>query len=98
MPDSSYTRANFGGLDAGASNFQAAQATLRGELDDLESSLQAKLSEWDGDARSMYAKCKSDWDNAALDMAHVIQKLGLAINTANENYQAAEKFGVSIWS
>lgn len=98
MTDSSYTRANFGALSSGAENFAIAQGTLRKELDELESSLQNKLSSWDGDAQKSYWECKKQWDAAAADMANVIQKLGLAIGTAHDNYTEAEKYGVSIWS
>ena len=98
MSDDSYTRANYSALSTGAENFAIAQSTLRAELDDLEGSLQAKLARWEDGAQQAYWQCKKQWDAAATDMAHVIQKLGLAIGTAHENYKAAEQAGVSIWS
>ena len=98
MSDDDYTRANYAALTTGAENFAIAQSTLRGELDDLESSLQAKLGLWEDGAKQAYWHCKKQWDGAAADMANVIQKLGLAIGTAHENYKAAEAAGVSIWS
>jgi ESAT-6 family protein len=96
--DSSYTRANFGALSSGAENFAIAQGTLRRELDELETSLNHKLAQWEDGAQQAYTECKKQWDAAAADMATIIQKLGLAIGTAHDNYQAAEKYGVSIWS
>src|SRR4051794_36788965 len=98
VSDGSYTEANFGMLQSGAENYAIVASTLQKELDELESSLNAKLSQWDGNARHQYTVCKQQWDNAAKDMQNVIQKLGLAIGNAHENYSAAEKYGVNIWS
>lgn len=95
---SGYTEANFGALSSSAENYAIVASTLQKELDELESSLQQKLSQWDGNARHQYTICKQRWDNAAADMHRVIQKLGLAIGNAHENYSAAEKYGVNIWS
>jgi 6 kDa early secretory antigenic target len=98
VSDSSFTSANFGVLSSSAENFAIVAGTLQKELDELESSLQQKLAQWDGNARHQYRVCKARWDAAAADMQRVIQKLGLAIGTAHDNYSAAEKYGVSIWS
>jgi early secretory antigenic target protein ESAT-6 len=94
----SYTSANFGVLSSQAENFAIVAGTMRKELDELESSLQSKLSQWDGDARQAYWQYKKQWDAAAADMQNVIQKLGLAIGTAHNNYTEAEKYGVNLFS
>lgn len=94
----SYTSANFGTLSSSAENFAIVAGTMRKELDELEGSLQSKLAQWDGAARQAYWECKKQWDAAAADMQNVIQKLGLAIGTANDNYQQAEKYGVNLFS
>jgi early secretory antigenic target protein ESAT-6 len=94
----SYTSANFGVLSSSAENFAIVAGTLQKELDELESSLQQKLAQWDGNARHQYTICKRRWDAAAADMQRVIQKLGLAIGNAHENYAAAEKYGANLFS
>jgi early secretory antigenic target protein ESAT-6 len=96
--DDSYTSANFGVLSSQAENFAIVAGTMRKELDELESSLQSKLSQWDGDAQTAYWRYKKQWDAAAADMQNVIQKLGLAIGNAHSNYTEAEKFGVNLFS
>jgi 6 kDa early secretory antigenic target len=92
-----YTAANFATLSSSAENFAIVAGAMRKELDELESSLQSKLSQWEGDARDAYWGFKAQWDAAAADMQKVIQKLGLAIGSAHENYQAAEKYGVNLF-
>jgi WXG100 family type VII secretion target len=94
----STTSANFGVLSSQAENFAIVAGTMRKELDELESSLQSKLAEWDGDAQKSYWEFKKQWDAAAADMQSVIQRLGLAIGTAHDNYVEAEKFGVNLFS
>lgn len=98
MSDSSYTSANFGVLSSSAENYAIVAGSMRRELDELETSLQSKLSSWDGDARQAYTGFKAQWDAAAADMQSVIQKLGLAIGNAHENYAQAEKYGVNLFS
>jgi WXG100 family type VII secretion target len=98
VSDDSYTSANFGVLSSQAENFAIVAGTMRKELDELEGSLQSKLAQWDGDAKKAYWEYKKQWDAAAADMQNVIQKLGLAIGSAHENYTAAEKYGVNLFS
>ena len=93
-----YTSANFGVLSSQAENFAIVAGTMRKELDELESSLQSKLAQWDGDARQAYWQYKKQWDAAAADMQNVIHKLGLAIGNAHSNYTEAEKYGVNLFS
>lgn len=93
----SYTAANFATLSSSAENYAIVAGTIRKELDDLESSLQSKLSQWEGDAQQAYWRFKKQWDAAAADMQNVVQRLGLAIGSAHENYTAAEKYGVNLF-
>ncbi|MCW2886847.1 MAG: hypothetical protein QOE54_4200 [Streptosporangiaceae bacterium] len=96
--DSSYTRANFGGLSNGEADFSLAARTLLSELHDLETKLRAKLAQWDGDAQGAYWQFQKQWNAAAHDMQNVVGQLGVAIGTANANYQAAEKANTGIWA
>ena len=93
-----YTSADFGVLSSSAENYAIVAGTIRKELDELESSLQSKLAQWEGDAQQAYWQYKKQWDAAAADMQNVIQKLGLAIGNAHSNYTEAEKFGVNLFS
>lgn len=98
MSGSDYTRANFGGLSTGEADFSLAARTLLQELSDLESKLQAKLAQWDGSAQAAYKGYQQQWSAAAHDMQNVVAQLGIAIGTANSNYQAAERANTGIWA
>lgn len=98
MSSDSLSAANFGVLSSSAENYAIVAGTIRKELDALESSLKKHLAEWDGDAQQAYWRFKAQWDAAAADMQNVIQKMGLAIGTAHDNYVEAEKFGVNLFN
>lgn len=92
-----YTRANFGGLTEGESQFSLAARALMDELNDLEAKLQAKLGQWEGGAQSAYWTFQKQWDGAARDMQNVVGQLGVAIRDAHDNYQSAERANTGIW-
>ncbi|MEV5704631.1 WXG100 family type VII secretion target [Actinoallomurus sp. NPDC052274] len=91
------TSAQLGVLSSSAENFAIVAGTIRKELDELQTQLQSKLTEWEGDAQQAYWKYKAQWDAAAADMQAVVQRLGLAIGTAHDNYVQAEKYGVNLF-
>jgi 6 kDa early secretory antigenic target len=93
-----YTRANFGGIETGQSDFMLAFKGLQDTLDDLEKDLESKLAQWEGDARGEYQRAKAQWNQAAQDMAMVLNSLGGVIGEAHQNYSGAERAGQSIWS
>lgn len=93
-----YTRVNFGGMSAGHQDFMLAYRGLQDTLEDLERELESKLSMWEGAAQGEYHRAKAQWNQAAQDMAMVLNSLGGAIATGHENYSGAERTGQSIWS
>jgi 6 kDa early secretory antigenic target len=93
-----YTKAVFGTLDTGASEFASTYAQVVSTVDNLDSQLRSSLSTWTGAAQQAYYECKAKWDAAIADMATVIQSLGQVVNTANENFQGAENATRSMWS
>lgn len=98
MSGGDYTRANFGSLTEGESQFSLAARALMDELHDLEGKLRTKLAQWDGDAQGAYWIFQKQWDTAAKDMQNVVAQLGVAINDAHQNYTAAERANTGIWS
>lgn len=95
---SDYTRANFGGLQTGQQDFLLAWRGLQDTLQDLEKDLEGSLSRWEGAAQGEYHRAKAQWNQAAQDMANVLNNLGGVIGTANENYSGAERSNASIWN
>jgi WXG100 family type VII secretion target len=93
-----YTKAVFGTLETGSSEFASTYAQVVQTVDTLDSQLRTSLSEWSGSAQTAYYECKAKWDAAIADMATVIQSLGNVIDTANVNFQGAENANRSMWA
>jgi WXG100 family type VII secretion target len=95
--DADYTKAVFGTLETGSSEFASTYAQVVTTVDTLDSQLRTSLGEWSGTAQTAYYECKAKWDAAIADMATVIQSLGQVIDTANINFQGAENANASMW-
>jgi WXG100 family type VII secretion target len=95
---SEYTRAVFGSLETGASEFASTYAAVVSTVDTLDSELRGSLSEWTGSAQAAYYECKAKWDAAIADMANVIQSLGNVADIANQNFRSAETANTSLWT
>jgi len=93
-----YTRAVFGTLETGASEFASTYAQVVSTVDTLDSELRSSLTTWTGAAQQAYYECKAKWDAAIGDMATVIQNLGQVVELANENFRGAESANASMWS
>jgi WXG100 family type VII secretion target len=95
---SDFTYASFGGMATGEQQFLAAFNALTSTLSDLQRQLENSLQAWTGDARAAYTQAKAAWDNAAQDMATVLNHLGTVIGTANTTYQSTERALSSLWA
>ena len=60
------------------------------ELDELENMLKPLVSTWEGQAQEAYRAAQEEWDKAAQNMIEIAAKMGMAVNAANESYQAGE--------
>jgi WXG100 family type VII secretion target len=89
---------DFGGMAAGQQDFVLAYRGLQETLEDLERKLESRLAQWEGSARGEYQNAKAQWNQAAQEMAVVLNSLGGVIGTGHENYSGAERSGMSIWN
>ncbi|REE96581.1 WXG100 family type VII secretion target [Thermomonospora umbrina] len=93
-----YTKVNFGGMQQAQADFTLAYRALVDELDDLEKTLEAQLSQWEGDAVTAYWEAKAKWDAAAAQIGNVLAQLGTVIGEAHSNYSAAERANQGLWA
>ena len=98
MSGSSYTRAQFGSLQQGESDFQQIYSQLTSTISTLDSQLRANLAQWDGPAREAYYVAKAQWDAAEANMAQVLTNLRGVIGTAHENYTSTEAANANLWN
>ncbi len=93
-----YTKAVFGTIGQGAADFASTYSQVVSTVDTLDAELRGSLQTWTGTAQAAYYECKQRWDAAIADMANVIQALGQVADTANQNFQAAERANTGMWS
>jgi early secretory antigenic target protein ESAT-6 len=98
MAGGDYTAVNFGAMAQGEADFASTYQSLNSTLQTLESQLQSSLNQWTGAAQTAYYAEKAKWDAAAQDMAMVVQSLGKAVGTANQNYEVTEKTNSAMWA
>ena len=70
---------------------EAHRAEGQAELDQLESYLKPLIQTWEGAAQEAYYAAQREWDKAAANMQEITAKMGMAVNAANEAYQAGER-------
>jgi len=97
MPDPSYMAIKYETLQQAQDDLAMAYAAVQSTVDDLETKLQASLSEWTGSAQSAYLPVKQQWDAAIAHMASVLNRAHVHLANANDMYQTVEQQNTSIW-
>lgn len=94
---SDFTAWNGEALTQGAADLRLAYRGIRDELNDLQTALEAKLEQWDGDARSAYQDAKQQWNEGANGLNDILDRLNLAVDNIHNNYSGAERANQGIF-
>lgn len=85
----------FGEIANGQQAVATTSRNVDSQLSDLKQFVQRLVSSWTGEAAEQYQVKQAQWDQAAADLNQVLNQIGVALGTANENYQGAEKANTS---
>lgn len=85
----------FGELENARGSIQTTWANISRELEDLKRFLQPLVETWSGEASTAYQAQQAKWDRAATDLNQVLNQIGVALGTSNENFQTAERQNAS---
>lgn len=88
----------FGELENARSSIQTTWTNINREMEDLKRFLQPMVATWTGDASSAYQAHQAKWDRSASDLHMVLNQIGVALGTSNENYQAGEAANKGRWA
>src|SRR5215471_11674002 len=77
---------------------QQTYGRLTSTLEELEQRLNPMIQTWTGQAQEAYLQCKTEWDQAAANLATVLNSIGQAVGTAHDNYRAAENTAKGNWA
>lgn len=87
----------FESLLQGQAGIAQTYSRLTSTLEQLEQDLNPMIQSWTGAAQESYLQCKKQWDEAAANLASVLNSIGQAVGQAHENYRAAENAAQSNW-
>jgi WXG100 family type VII secretion target len=71
---------------------------ISGDLRTMESTVEARLSEWNGRDRQMYFDAKAQWNAAAMEMPRILQEAHQALMRISAEIEAAEQHGQQLWA
>jgi 6 kDa early secretory antigenic target len=81
----------FGELENARGTIQTTWTNISRELEDLKRFLQPLVATWTGDASTAYQVQQAKWDRSAAELNQVLNQIGVALGTSNENFQHAEQ-------
>jgi early secretory antigenic target protein ESAT-6 len=88
----------FGELENARSSIQTTWTNISREMEDLKRYLQPMVATWTGEAATAYQAHQAQWDRSAADLNQVLNQIGVALGTSNDNYQAGEAANRARWA
>jgi early secretory antigenic target protein ESAT-6 len=79
-----------GALDGAAADLSTTARSIAARLDQLEGELAPLRDGWAGQAKGAYDTAKQEWDAAIAEMVTILDDVGRAVGTSNEEYHAAD--------
>lgn len=94
----SQIKVGFAALATAQEDIRATTKRMNDRLVELEDGLRPVAASWQGEAALFYREKQREWNDAAADIAAVLDQIGRAVGTANENYQQVEARNRSLWT
>lgn len=91
-------KVTFGELHNAQSSIQATWNNINHQMEDLKNYLKPMMETWSGDASIAYQARQARWDRSASNLHQVLNQIGVALGTSNENYQHGEAANMRRWS
>ncbi|MGH3872247.1 MAG: WXG100 family type VII secretion target [Pseudonocardiaceae bacterium] len=88
----------FGELEHARKSIQTTWTNISREMEDLKRYLAPMTATWTGEASTAYQTHQAMWDRSAADLNMVLNQIGVALGTSNDNYQAGETANKNRWA
>jgi 6 kDa early secretory antigenic target len=88
----------FGELENAQSSIRTTWTNISREMEDLKTYLKPMVDTWTGDAAIAYNARQARWDRLAADLNQVLNQIGVALGTSNQNYHEGEAANTRRWS
>ncbi len=93
----SQIKVTFGALSTAQADIRSTLTRINGMLEELEAGLRPIAATWQGEAALFHREKQQQWNTAAVDIGVVLDQIGRAVGTANDNYQQVENRNRSLW-
>lgn len=87
----------FAALDTAQADIRSTWTRINGMLEELDAGLRPIAATWQGEAAVFYQDKQRQWNTAAADIAVVLDQIGRAVGSANDNYRRTEAGNKSLW-
>lgn len=91
-------RVDHGALDQASMDLKSTAKKIETRLDELENQLAPLASDWTGSAKESYRQAKQTWDTAINEMVALLDQVGMAVSSSNDEYKAADARGAGRFS
>lgn len=91
-------KVTFATLEQVRASVAGTKAKLDAQLGDLRRDLAPMVATWEGQAATDYAERQRQWDAAAAEIGSVLDRIGLALGAAAENYVQVEQANARRWA
>jgi WXG100 family type VII secretion target len=88
---------SFGAISSLASGIDGQVHAIEGQLDDLRSAIQKLAAQWEGSGADAFQAVQKKWDTSATDLTNVLNRIAVAVHSANDSYQQTENKNASSW-
>jgi WXG100 family type VII secretion target len=93
----SLIQVNYGALDAGVTQIRGTFNRLQAMFDDLQAQVSQLAPTWDGNAKEAYLSVQQQWNQVNHALNTALSQMGTGVDTANTNFQSAERTNTSGW-
>lgn len=93
----SLIQVNYGAMDAGVAQIRSTHARLQQMFVDLQAQVNQLAPTWNGTAQQAYLSLQHQWNQVNQSLHEGLQQMGVGVNTANENFQSAERANTAGW-
>jgi WXG100 family type VII secretion target len=88
---------NMSNVQEVATEMNTISQQIQNMLSDLNTQVQANLSQWSSSARDAYNTAQIQWNTAAQEMSMQAAKASASLGSINDNYANAEYQGLGLW-
>ncbi|AEF42486.1 WXG100 family type VII secretion target [Hoyosella subflava] len=89
---------NFGQIETLRSDIAVSTAQMNANLADLKAFLAPLVADWTGSAAEAYQAQQRRWDEAAQGLNQVLESIGRAVGSGNDQMAAAERAAMNQWA